>query len=117
MTDRAKVESILREMYAARARGDVDALMHHCDEGMQFCISGCSSASPVPLAVEGGSSVREAVTSLVAHFTFSEPDLRALVVEGDRAAAHWRVRVRPATGATRSRPNSWIWSNSAARGS
>lgn len=97
--DKASVEEFVREIYAARMKGDVDAVMDHCHSGIAFSIAGSPTASPVPLFVTGIGPVREALNRLVSAFEFHDAEILNVIAEGEEAAVHWRVRVRsPATG-------------------
>lgn len=100
MPDRQTVERVVRAAYAARAEGDVAGMMTHLTPDASFRIAGSNEASPIPCRVEAA-ACGSALHALVDFFAFVEHELIDLVVEGDRAAARWRVRVRArATGET-----------------
>jgi ketosteroid isomerase-like protein len=47
--DRASVEKIVREAYAARQRGDLEATCQHFCDDAQFAVMGSPEASPVAM--------------------------------------------------------------------
>ena len=99
MTDRATIESILKNAYAARVRGDVEAMVGLFAGGAEFRLAGAGHASPVALRCTDAEAIRGALAGLVQAFAFEDHEILSLVIEGEKAAAHTRVRVRStATG-------------------
>jgi ketosteroid isomerase-like protein len=94
MMDRATIESILKEAYAARVRGDVEATVGFFAGDAVFALSGASHASPVALRCTDCEALRGAMAGLVQAFEFKDHEILSLVIEGEKAAAHTRVRVR-----------------------
>lgn len=99
MAERAEIENLVKAVYAARMRGDLDGVMRHFSDQARFSLAGSPAASPVPTSASGHAAVREVLRRLIASFDFSEARIVAMVVEGQRAAVHSSVRVRAtATG-------------------
>jgi ketosteroid isomerase-like protein len=97
--DRASVEQVIREGYAARLRGDVDMTCQYFSEDASFTIAGSPDASPVASSVRGCGNIRGALAGLMGAFEFLDHEFLDVVVEGDRAAVHSRARLRAtATG-------------------
>ena len=96
MTERATIESMLKDAYAARVRGDVEGMVRHFADDAVFALAGAREASPVALRCTDCESMRAAMAGLVGAFEFKSHEIVALVVEGDRAVAHTRVTVRAA---------------------
>jgi ketosteroid isomerase-like protein len=97
--DRASVEKIVREAYAARQRGDLEATCQHFCDDAQFAVMGSPEASPVAMQANRSDGIREALGGLIAAVDFVEHEVMSVIVEDDRAAVHSRVRVRAkATG-------------------
>jgi ketosteroid isomerase-like protein len=92
--DRASVEKIVREAYAARQRGDLEATCQHFCDDAQFAVMGSPEASPVAMQANRSDGIREALGGLIAAVDFVEHEVLAVIVEGDRAAVHSRVRMR-----------------------
>jgi ketosteroid isomerase-like protein len=86
----------IHEAYAARVRGDKQALSRHWAEGATFRIAGAPSlVRDVPLS---GATPMEAIEKLIDQFTFSDLTLLDSVVDGNKVAAHWQVTITPAKG-------------------
>ena len=98
MTDRATIESILKDAYAARVRGDVEGTVRDFADDAVFALAGAREASPVALRCTDRKALRSAMAGLIGAFEFKDHEILSLVVEGPRAVAHTRVRVR--SGAT-----------------
>ena len=99
MAERAAREAIIREIYDARMRGDVDGILRHVDDDIQFSIAGCGASSAVPCSVSGAEQLRDTMGQLVSTFEFSNGRVLDMLIEGDRAVVHSRVQVRaPASG-------------------
>ena len=96
MTERATIESVLKDAYAARVRGDVEGMVPHFDDDAVFALAGAREASPVALRCTDCESMRAAMAGLVGAFEFKSQEIVALVVDGDRAVAHTRGTVRAA---------------------
>jgi ketosteroid isomerase-like protein len=97
--NRATIESILREAYAARVRGDVENTVRHFADDAVFALAGAKHASPVALRCTDCETLRSAMTGLIGAFEFKEHEILSLLVDGPKAAVHARVRVRStATG-------------------
>jgi ketosteroid isomerase-like protein len=94
MMDRATIEAILRDAYAARVRGDVEATVGFFTDDAVFALAGASHASPVALRCTDCEALRGAMAGLVQAFEFKDHEILSLVIEGEKAAAHTRVRVR-----------------------
>lgn len=92
--NRDSVEALIRAAYEARLRGDLDEVVAHFADGASFSVSGSPAVSPVPTAASGRAAIREVLRRLLEGFEFSQLKLVSLLVDGDRAAAHWHVRVK-----------------------
>jgi ketosteroid isomerase-like protein len=103
MTERAAVETLIRDAYAARYRGDLDALMEYLHPDCSYRLAGGPQAAEVFVQPEGHAAVRAQMAGLIATYVFSNVEELALTVDGDRATLHWRadVECKP-TGRTES---------------
>ncbi len=100
MSDRSSVEKLLHEAYAARVRGDIDAIGRIFADNARFEVAGSSQVSAIPARVEGA-GVRPLIGQMIKTFQMSEFRILSMVVEGSKAAVHWRVKVRSSvTGET-----------------
>jgi len=85
-----RIRQIVEDAYAARQRGDTDALARHFAPGAIFRLTGdCSRLGNFPA---GPSDAMEAVTALVDGVTFATLDPVRILVDGKQAAIHYAVR-------------------------
>jgi ketosteroid isomerase-like protein len=94
MTDRARMEKTLREAYAARARGNVEGILKLFTPDGSFSMAGSSDMSPVAMRVEGHESLRAALEGLTRTFQMEDHEMLAMLIDGERAAVHWRATIR-----------------------
>ena len=100
MSDRAQIERTLREAYAARKRGDLEALSRAFAPHARFQISG-SNASPVARKVVGTAEVRPLLAGLIQTFELLDYTIVALLIDGSSAAVQWHAKMRSSvTGQT-----------------
>ena len=93
MTERAEVERLLRELHAARVAGQLDRLCALFAPSAHFRIAGTSDGKPVALEAAGGGEIRPWLAMLVKTFRLSGYELLSSVIDGERAAMHWRVDI------------------------
>lgn len=94
MADRETVRKLIENAYAARDRGDIDGVMTAFHNDARFCLAGERNTLELAGAVEGHSNVREAMRGFIAAFEFVKRDILSMIIEGDRAAVHSRIRIR-----------------------
>jgi len=93
MTERAAIEALIRGAYAARHRGDLDALMEYLHPDCSYRLAGGPEAAEIFARPDGHSAVREQMAGLIDTYAFSNIEELALTIEGDRATLHWRADV------------------------
>jgi len=94
MSDRSQMERTLREAYAARQRGDVDAILRLFTPDARFVMAGSAEISPVAMRVEGAAPFRTALAGMIKTFIIEDHQVVTILVEGDRAVVHWRATFR-----------------------
>ena len=94
MSDRSEIERILKEAYAARKRGDIDAILRLFSVDAHFQLAGSISASPIPLRTAGTSQFRTVLERLIRTFEWVDQQIICMLIDGPRAAVHWRGRIR-----------------------
>lgn len=94
MTDRRQMETLLKEAYAARKRGDVDAVCACFAENPTFTMAGSQQASPVALRCTDGNALRAMMAGLIETFEWRDHEILAMIIDGAKAAVHWRGRIR-----------------------
>jgi ketosteroid isomerase-like protein len=101
MPDRLEVERLLRELYAARLGGDLEALCRTFAKDSRLEIAGTSYASPMAIRAAGLGEIRTWLALLVKTFQLSDQEILSMIIDGEAAAVHWRARIRSKiTGAT-----------------
>jgi ketosteroid isomerase-like protein len=93
MTDRLQIEDLLRGLYAARVRGDVDAVCRSFSNDATFEIAGASHASPIAVAAVGVAEFRPLLTLMIKTFKLSEHEILSIVIDRLSAAVHWRAMI------------------------
>jgi ketosteroid isomerase-like protein len=94
MTDRATIEALISRGYAARERGDVDAILACFHPDGRFHLVGAPRVTSICGLAAGHAELRAAMTALVANFEILQRDFIAILIDGNRAAVHSRVKAR-----------------------
>jgi ketosteroid isomerase-like protein len=92
--DRSRIETVIKQAYAARDAGDVERLMEIFHLDASFGLAGDRAVLPVAGAVQGHPELRTTLMGLVQTFEFVEREILSMVIEGPRAAVHCRARMR-----------------------
>ena len=93
MTERRKVEELLRGLHAARLDANLDQLCALFSPDAHMRIQGTSDGKPIAIAARGKDQIRPWLSVLVKTFRLRDYELLSLTIEGERAAAHWRVNI------------------------
>jgi ketosteroid isomerase-like protein len=93
VSERAVAERLIQQLHAARVGGDLAALCRLFAEEGRFEIAGASADKPVAIRAEGLAAFRPWLAMLLKVFRLSDYRLLSLIVEGPRAAAHWRANI------------------------
>jgi len=91
--ERSRVEALLRELYAARAAGELDRLCALFTPDALLKISGSSDGKPIAIAARGAEEVRSWLGVLVKTFRLSRHEILSMAIDGPRAAVHWRASI------------------------
>jgi len=91
--DRASIQAVLEALYAARDAGDLDRLARLFAEDGHLRIAGSGEGMPIAIAASGAGAIRGWLTVLLKSFNISRRELLTTVIEGPRAAVHWRATV------------------------
>lgn len=92
MAGKKAMEKLVREAYAARKRGDYDAMAAMCTPGASLRLAGAPEHSPVAGTTRGRAALRERFAAL-AQFAFANQKMLSITADGDRATIHWRAKV------------------------
>jgi ketosteroid isomerase-like protein len=90
---RSEFERLLAQLYEARAAGALERLCALFGPDAVFKISGSSDGKPIALAARGTEEVRSWLAVLVKTFRLSRYEILSMVIDGQRAAVHWRASI------------------------
>jgi ketosteroid isomerase-like protein len=93
MVDWPEVERLLHELYAARLRGDLEAVCRSFSDGATLRIAGASSVSPIGVTTTGIDQFRPLLNLLIKSFKLSDLTILSMTIDGLKAAVHWQVKV------------------------
>ena len=94
MTDRKTIEAVIDRCYAARQEGDIETLMAAFDPDAVFELAGSKEMVAAVGAAKGHQAVRTTMTGLIEVFDFIDRDIIGIVIDGERAAVHSRVKIK-----------------------
>ena len=101
MIGRTELDRLLREFYAARVCGDLEAVCRCFSADARFHLASASGASSVALEASGVREFRPLLALLLKTFRLTDFVILAMTMEGAKATVHWRANVRSRiTGAT-----------------
>jgi ketosteroid isomerase-like protein len=92
-TGRTEFERLLSELYDARAAGALERLCALFGPDAVFKISGSSDGKPIALSARGEAEVRSWLAVLVKTFRLTRHEIVSMVIDGPRAAVHWRASI------------------------
>ena len=93
MTDRDAIDGLLRGLYAARLRGDLDAMCEAFSDDAVFQIAGAGQVSPVSNRAVGVGEFRPLLAVMIKTFKLRDQVILAILIDGTKAAVHWRAGV------------------------
>ena len=97
MSDRNQMEKTLRQAYAVRQNGKLDDVVNLFTPDARFALAGTAEVSPVVMQVAGTSQLRSALDTIVNTFILLDHQILNMLIDGDRAAVHWRARFKSPT--------------------
>jgi ketosteroid isomerase-like protein len=94
LTNRSEIDRLLRGLYAARVRGDLEGLCRAFSEDAKFKIAGVSRhVSPIAVTAVGIGEIRQWLALLLKTFQLSDQKILSMIVENERAAVQWQAKV------------------------
>lgn len=94
MTDRIEIEHLLLGLYAARVSGDLAAVCATFTKDANFQVAGASNnASPIAMKAIGVDEFRPLLGIMIKSFKLSEHTILAMLIDGAKAAVHWRAKI------------------------
>jgi len=92
MASRSEIEATLKSAYAARKAGDLNGTMNYFADDVVFGLNARSVPALADAAV-GKAAATQAMGELIATWRFDDWQMVPLVIEGDIAVLHSKVRV------------------------
>jgi len=93
MTDRLAIDRLLRELYSARVRGDLDAVCRTFSQDAEFRIAGAGHANPIAITAAGIDGIRSWLALLIKTFQLKDHTILETIIDGPKAAVHWRATI------------------------
>jgi ketosteroid isomerase-like protein len=101
MMDRLEIDRLVRELYAARMRGDLEGVCRTFSNDAKFQIAGASHATPIAITAVGIDEIRSWLALMIKTFQLSDQTVLSIIIDGAKAAVHWRATIHSRiTGAT-----------------
>lgn len=94
MRDRQTIEQLVNDLHAARLDSDLERLCGLFADDAQLRIVGTSDGKPITIDAVGVEQIRRWLGMMVKAFRLSDYERLATIVDGERAAVHWRVQIR-----------------------
>ena len=91
--NRLEIEQLLKELHAARTEGQLDRLCALFAPDASFKIAGASDGKPIAITAHGTREIRTWLAVMLKTFKLSRYQMLSMVIDGARAAAHWRVDI------------------------
>jgi ketosteroid isomerase-like protein len=93
MSERHKIEQLLRDFYSARIGANLDALIGSFAQGARFRIAGTGDGKPIAIFATGREQIRPWLGLLVKTFKISNHEILSMTVEEPSAAVHWEAQI------------------------
>jgi ketosteroid isomerase-like protein len=91
--ERSEIDRLLRELYAARARSDLDAICRIFTDDAIWRVAGASRSGQIAIVAHGGEQIRSWLALMLKTFQLSDLEILSTIIDGARAAGHWRARI------------------------
>lgn len=93
MSEHSDVRPQLQELYAARIRGDLPAVCACFHEEAYLRFAGAGGSHPVAASAHGAKEFGHLLAIMLKSFKLAEFATLSVLVDGQRAAVHWRALV------------------------
>lgn len=93
MMGRTDIDRLMREFYAARVRGDLEAVCRSFAADARFQIACGSPASPTSISATGVEEFRPLLALLIKTFRLGDLKIHSITVDGAQATVYWRANV------------------------
>jgi ketosteroid isomerase-like protein len=86
------MEKVVRALYAARKRGDFDAMAEMCTPRCRLHVAGAPELCPAAGTTTGRAALRKRFAELRA-FESANHRMLSIMADGNRVTVHWRAKV------------------------
>jgi ketosteroid isomerase-like protein len=93
MANREQIDGLLRGLYAARLRGDLDAMCKAFADDAVFQIAGAGQVSSVSNRAVGVGEFRPLLAVMIKTFKLRDQVILDMLIDGEKTAVHWRAGV------------------------
>jgi ketosteroid isomerase-like protein len=93
MTSRSAIDGLLRELYAARIRGDLQGVCALFSPDARFEIAAASQGNPIAVNSHGAGEFRPLLTLLMRTFRITDRVILSTLIDGSKAAVHWQANI------------------------
>ena len=93
MANREAMRALIEQAYAARAKGDIDVIMSAFHAHSRFEFKGDKRTLDMAGLTEGADNIRKLMAGLTAAFQFTDREILSVIIEGDDACVHSRLRI------------------------
>ncbi len=98
---RAEIDRLMRKLYAAKARGDLNEVCQLFGDDAEIRITGANPRNPLGVTASGAGEVRPLLALLIKAFRTSDLSVISILIDGPKVAVHWRANIQSRiTGAT-----------------
>jgi len=94
MMGRSEIDRLMRDFYAARMRGDLEAVCRSFLADAQLKIASASKVRPVAIRANGVEEIRPLMALLFKTFRLSDFAILAMTIDGAEVTVHWQANVR-----------------------
>jgi len=92
--DRDAIMGLIDRAYEARRTEDIEGIIAAFHPDGKFELAGSKDVTAVAGVAKGHQELRTALSGLVRNFEFVQRDILSILIDGDRAAVHSRVKLR-----------------------
>jgi ketosteroid isomerase-like protein len=94
MSDRESIDALVREAYRRRVAEDVVGVCDMFAPDADFRFVAAPKVQAASFAAAGRPALRPLMEQLVKTFQLKDFQLKTVLIDGNRVAAHWNARVR-----------------------
>lgn len=92
--DREAIKTLIDQAYEARRTESIEGVIAIFHPDAKFELAGAREHTPALGTAHGHQELRKTLAQLVANFQFLQRDIVSILIDGERAAVHSRVKLR-----------------------